>query len=82
MVLGRQKGYGVSMTPLGADSMQRLESEPRFIELGDDQGECLELPLYVNRQVDEETRRSRDARKRLFAASALQQKRADALKKG
>ena len=70
------------MTPLGADSMQRLESEPRFIELGDDQGECLELPLYVSRQVDEATRPAREARKRLLAASALQQKRADALKKG
>ena len=70
------------MTPLGADSMQRLESEPRFIELGDDQGECLELPLYVSRQVDEATRPAREARKRLLAASAvLQQKRTDALKK-
>ena len=82
MLLERQKGCGVSMTHLGADRMQSLESEPRFIELGDDQGECLELPLYVNRQVDEETRRSRDARKRLFAASALQKNREDALKKG
>ena len=70
------------MTHLGEDRMQRLESEPRFIELGDDQGECLELPLYVSHQVDEKTRQSRDARKLLFAASALQQKREDALKKG
>ena len=69
------------MTPLGADSMQRLESEPRFIELGDDQGECLELPLYVSRQVDEATRPAREARKQLFAAAVLQQKRTDALKK-
>ena len=69
------------MTHLGADSMQSLESEPRFIELGDDQGECLALPLYVSRQVDEATRPAREARKRLFAAAVLQQKRTDALKK-
>ena len=62
--------------------MQSLESVPRFIEPGDDQGECLTLPLYVSRQMDEATRPAREARKRLFAAAVLQQKREEALKKG
>lgn len=36
--------------------MKSTDSEPRFIEQGDDQDECLALPLYVTRQVDDEIR--------------------------
>jgi hypothetical protein len=36
--------------------MKSTDSEPRFIEPGDDQDECLALPLYVTRQVDDEIR--------------------------
>ncbi len=31
--------------------MKSTDSEPRFIEPGDDQDECLALPLYVTRQI-------------------------------
>ena len=61
--------------------MNNTDSVPRFIEPGDDQDQDLVLPLYVSRQVDEATRPAREARKRLFAAAVLQQKRTDALKK-
>ena len=33
-----------------------MDSVPRFIEPGDDQDEAMALPLYVSRQVDDETR--------------------------
>lgn len=36
--------------------MKSTDSEPRFIEPGDDQDECLALLLYVTRQVDDEIR--------------------------
>ena len=52
--------------------MNSTDSVPRFIEPGDDQDECLELPLCVTRQVDDETRRAQEARKRLLAAAVLQ----------
>ncbi len=59
-----------------------MDSVPRFIEPGDDQEEALPLPLYVSRQVDDETRRAQAARKRLLAAATLQQQRAAALNNG
>lgn len=62
--------------------MNSTELVPRFIEPGDDQDESLVLPLYVSRQVDDETRRAQEARKRLLAAAVLQQQRADALNNG
>ena len=62
--------------------MNSTDSVPRFIEPGDDQDECLALPLYVTRQVDDETRRAQEARKRLLAAATLQQQRAAALNNG
>lgn len=40
----------------GGIRMKSTDSEPRFIEPGDDQDECLALPLYVTRQVDDEIR--------------------------
>ena len=46
---------------------------------GDDQDERLALPLYVSRQVDDETHRAQEARKRLLAAAVLQQQTTDAL---
>ena len=49
-----------------------MDSVPRFIEPGDDQDERLALPLYVSRQVDDETHRAQEARKRLLAAAVLQ----------
>ena len=62
--------------------MNSTDSVPRFIEPGDDQDECLALPLYVTHQVDDETRRAQEARKRLLAAATLQQQRAAALNNG
>lgn len=62
--------------------MNSTESVPRFIEPGDDQDQDLALPLYVSRQVDDETRRAQEARKRLLAAAVLQQQRAAALNNG
>ncbi|MQT78287.1 MULTISPECIES: hypothetical protein [Pseudomonas] len=62
--------------------MNSTDSVPRFIEPGDDQDEDLALPLYVSRQVDDETRRAQQARKRLLAAAVLQQQRTDALNNG
>ena len=62
--------------------MNNTDSVPRFIEPGDDQDEGLALPLYVSRQVDDETRRAQEARKRLLAAATLQQQRAAALNNG
>ena len=59
--------------------MNSTDSVPRFIEPGDDQDESLALPLYVSRQVDDETHRAQEARKRLLAAAVLQQQRTDAL---
>lgn len=56
-----------------------MDLVPRFIEPGDDQDKCLALPLYVSRQVDDETHRAQEARKRLLAAAVLQQQRTDAL---
>ena len=61
--------------------MNSTDSVPRFIEPGDDQDECLALPLYVTRQVDDETRRAQEARKRLLAA-AVQQQRTEVLNNG
>ncbi|MEO8645390.1 hypothetical protein [Pseudomonas sp.] len=62
--------------------MNSTDSVPRFIEPGDEQDECMALPLYVSRQVDDETRRAQEARKQLLAAAVLQQQRADALNNG
>ena len=62
--------------------MNNTDSVPRFIEPGDEQDEGLALPLYVSRQVDDETRRAQAARKRLVAAAVLQQQRTDALNNG
>jgi hypothetical protein len=62
--------------------MNSTELVPRFIEPGDDQDEGLVLPLYVSRQVDDETRRAQEARKRRLAAAVLQQQRAAALNNG
>ena len=62
--------------------MKNLDGVPRFIEPGDDQDEGLALPLYVSRQVDDETRRVQEARKRLLAAVVLQQQRTDVLNNG
>lgn len=62
--------------------MKNLDAVPRFIEPGDDQDEGLALPLYVSRQVDDETRRVQEARKRLLATVVLQQQRTDALNNG
>ena len=59
--------------------MNSMDSVPRFIEPGDDQDERLALPLYVSRQVDDETHRAQEARKRLLAAAVLQQQTTDAL---
>ena len=56
-----------------------MDLVPRFIEPGDDQDKCLALPLYVSRQVDDETHRAQEARKRLLAAAVLQQQTTDAL---
>ena len=50
--------------------MKFTHSAPRFIESGDDQGDDLELPLYVSRQVDEETSRILAMRKRLLITAA------------
>lgn len=55
-----------------------MDLVPRFIEPCD-QDEDLALPLYVSRQVDDETHRAQEARKRLLAAAVLQQQRTDAL---
>lgn len=60
--------------------MNSTDSVPRFIEPGDDQDEGLALPLYVSRQVDDETRRAQAARKRLLAAAV--QQRTEALNNG
>ena len=62
--------------------MNSTDSVPHFIERGDDQNEGLTLPLYVSRQVNDETRRAQEARKRLLAAAMLQQQRIDALNNG
>ncbi|NWD45778.1 hypothetical protein [Pseudomonas yamanorum] len=62
--------------------MNSTDSVPRFIELGDDQDECLPLPLYVSCQVDDVTRHAQEARKRLLAAAVLQQQRTEALNNG
>lgn len=62
--------------------MNSTDSVPRFIEPGDDQDECLALPLYVSRQRNDETRRAQEARKQLLAATVLQQQRTDALNNG
>lgn len=62
--------------------MKNLDAVPRFIEPGDDQDQDLALPLYVSRQVGDETRRAQEARKRLLAAAMLQQQRAGALNNG
>lgn len=64
--------------------MNSMDSVPRFIEPCDDQDQDqdLALPLYVSRQVDDETRRAQEARKRLLAAAVLQQQRTDALNNG
>ena len=59
--------------------MNSMDLVPRFIDPGDDQVEGLALPLYVSRQVDDETRRAQEGRKRLLAAAVLQQQRNDAL---
>lgn len=60
-----------------------MDSKPRFIEPEDEQDECLALPIYVTRQVDDKTRRAQEARKRLLlAAAVLQQQRTDALNNG
>lgn len=67
---------------IGSDRMNSTDSVPHFIERGDDQNEGLTLPLYVSRQVDDETRRAQEARKRLLAAAMLQQQRIDALNNG
>ena len=61
--------------------MNSMDSVPRFIEPGDDQDEALALPLYVSRQVDDETRRAQEARKWLLAA-VVQQQRTDSLNNG
>lgn len=50
--------------------MKFTHMAPRFIESGDDQGDDLELPLYVSRQVDEETSRILAMRKRLLITAA------------
>lgn len=67
---------------VGEDKMNSMDLVPRFIEPGDDQDEALQLPLYVSRQVDDETYRAQAARKRLLAAAVLQQQRTDALNNG
>lgn len=64
--------------------MNSTDLVPRFIEPGDDQDQdqALRLPLYVSRQVDDETYRAQAARKQLLAAAVLQQQRTDALNNG
>ena len=50
--------------------MKCTHMAPRFIETADDQGDDMVLPLYVSRQVDEETYRILAVRKRLLATVA------------
>ena len=50
--------------------MKCTHMAPRFIETADDQGDDMELPLYVSRQVDEETSRILAMRKRLLITAA------------
>lgn len=60
--------------------MNSMDLVPRFIEPGDDQDEV--LPLYVSRQVDDETYRAQEARKQLLAAAVLQQQMTGGLNNG
>lgn len=60
--------------------MNSMDLVPRFIEPGDDQDEA--LPLYVSRQVDDETYRAQEARKQLLAAAVRQQQMTGGLNNG
>lgn len=55
---------------LGGLRMEHLDLVPHFFEPGDVQDQCLELPIFVTRQVDDTTRRLSEARKCLLATAS------------